>query len=72
MNELRAVAIAERTEPSTPSEYLEAYQFLVNCGLAWQLEEYIGREAARLLEIGQIKEGAYEPLFKEALDYVKD
>lgn len=41
-------------EPSEEA-YYEAYQHLVNSGAAWTLQGRIGREAARLIDLGAIE-----------------
>lgn len=50
MDNYTAVAIAEGFEPSESEEQtLEAWQHLVNTGLAWQLQGYFGRTAIDLI-----------------------
>lgn len=45
-------------EEYTIEEQLEAWQYLVNTGLAWQLQGSYGRTAARLIEEGLIEAAA--------------
>lgn len=55
MDSYRAVALAEGfEEASGEEEILEAWQFLVNTGLAWQLQGWFGRTASALIERGLI------------------
>ena len=43
-----------------PSEeiYIEAYQFLINTGVVWQLQGFFGRTAAALIEAGHCEPAA--------------
>lgn len=55
MDQLTAVMIAEGVdEPESEEQYLEAWQYLVDTGLAWQLQGFFGRMATRLIEAGHI------------------
>ena len=53
-----AVAIAEgfcEGEGATEAEQIEAWQHLVDTGLAWTLQGWFGRTAQGLIEAGVIK-----------------
>jgi hypothetical protein len=55
MNRFNAVGIAEGfIEAESQEQVLEAWQFLVNSGLAWQLQGWFGRTATQLIERGLI------------------
>jgi len=55
MNQYTAVGIAEGfIDAESEEQYLEAWQYLVDTGLAWQLQGWFGRTAAALIEQGQI------------------
>ena len=55
MDNYTAVMIAEGAiEPDSDEQYFEAWQRLVDTGLAWQLQGWFGRHAAHLIEIGVI------------------
>lgn len=50
-----AIGIAEGfIEADTQEEVIAAWQHLVDTGLAWQLQGWFGRTAARLIEDGYI------------------
>tara|TARA_R100000008_G_scaffold84669_1_gene72696 strand:- start:5024 stop:5206 length:183 start_codon:yes stop_codon:yes gene_type:complete len=56
MNQFNAVGIAEGfVEASSEEEVIEAWQYLVDTGLAWQLQGWFGRTANELIENGIIK-----------------
>lgn len=56
MDDFQAVMIAEGVEPADSyAEYLEAWQRLVSTGLAWRLQGWFGRQAAALIEAGEIE-----------------
>jgi hypothetical protein len=55
MDRFNAVGIAEGfIEAESQEQVLEAWQFLVNSGLAWQLQGWFGRTATQLIERGLI------------------
>jgi len=54
MDNYRAVALAEGFEEGTEEEVQEAWQYLVNTGLIWQLQGWFGRTAASMIEGGYI------------------
>jgi hypothetical protein len=47
-----AIEICEQLVPASNEEELEAWQYLIDTGLAWQLEGSIGRKAKRLIDDG--------------------
>lgn len=50
-----AVGIAEGfIEAESEEEYIEAWQFLVDTGLVWQLQGWFGRTAVQMIEDGYI------------------
>ena len=58
MENFEAVMIAEGVEPATREEQLEAWQHLIDSGLAWSLQGWFGRYANHLIEEGIYKEVA--------------
>lgn len=52
MDNYTAVAIAEGFENATKVEQIEAWQYLIDTGLAWTLQGWFGRTAAALIEQG--------------------
>jgi hypothetical protein len=55
MTTLDAVMIAEGVEDASIDKQLEAWQELVNTGLAWKLQGWFGRTATQLIEQGLIQ-----------------
>jgi hypothetical protein len=56
MDNYRAVALAEGFEEGTDEEIMEAWQHLVDTGLAWSLQGFFGRTAKALIEAGYIQD----------------
>ena len=55
MDNFEAVMIAEGAqEADSEEQYLEAWQTLVDTGLAWTLQGFFGRTAAGMIEEGVI------------------
>ena len=54
MDNYRAVALAEGFEDGTREEQIEAWQHLIDTGLAWSLQGWFGRTARDLIEQGII------------------
>lgn len=56
MTRYMAVGIAEGFEEAESEEQvIEAWQYLVNTGLAWQLQGFFGRTAQALIDQGIIE-----------------
>lgn len=56
MTDYMAVGIAEGFEEAESEErVIEAWQHLVDTGLAWRLQGWFGRTAAQLIEAGVIR-----------------
>lgn len=48
-----AVGIAEGfEEPESQEQYIDAWQYLVDSGLAWKLQGWFGRTASQMIEDG--------------------
>ena len=58
MNPSLAVALAEGQVEGTREEQLEAWQYLLDSGLVWQLQGWFGRTAMDLIEQGLIEQSA--------------
>lgn len=59
MTDTDAVFIAEGViEVDTEEELIEAWQHLVDTGLAWKLQGWFGRTAQHLIEIGILNEAS--------------
>ena len=57
MNSFDAVSIAVGVfdgENATRDQQIEAWQYLVDIGLAWQLQGWFGRTAQSLIDAGEI------------------
>lgn len=52
MSNFDAVQIAEGCREADEEQQQEAWQHLIDTGLAWQLQGWFGRQAARLIEAG--------------------
>ena len=53
MDKFQAIGIAEGfIEYEKDDQYIQAWQFLIDTGLCWQLQGWFGREAARLISAG--------------------
>ena len=52
MNTFDAVMIAEGVHDSEDSQYVEAWQHLIDTGVVWQLQGWFGRQANILIENG--------------------
>ena len=60
INSFNAVGIAEGfIEAESEEQVIEAWQFLVDSGLAWQLQGWFGRTAKQLIEQGVISAPAF-------------
>lgn len=55
MDNFTAVGIAEGfIEPESEEQFLQAWQRLVDTGLAWQLQGWFGRTAQAMIDNGYI------------------
>ena len=55
MTTYRAIMIAEGEKNSSKSEWLQAWQYLIDTEICWSLQGWYGRQAQRLLENGECK-----------------
>lgn len=61
MDNFTAVSIAEGFcggENATKDEQIEAWQYLVDTGMAWTLQGFFGRQARAMIDQGIIHENA--------------
>ena len=56
MTQYEAVGLAEGFIAGTEEEQIEAWQYLVDTGMAWTLQGFFGITAQALIEEGIIKE----------------
>lgn len=54
-SDFMAIGKAEGFFPSTPKEYVGAWQHLVDTGLAWELRASFGKKADEMIQAGIIK-----------------
>jgi len=52
MDKYKATMIAEGVEEASEDEQIEAWQYLIDTGLCWQLQGTFGRTAKALIESG--------------------
>ena len=53
MDTIKAIDIAEGVEePKDENEFIKAWQFLIDSGMAWSLQGRFGRTAKQLIEEG--------------------
>ena len=53
MNTFTAIEIAEGLQiPESEEQAIEAWQYLIDTGLAWQMQGWFGRTAAHLISEG--------------------
>ena len=60
MKKYEAVGLAEGFIEGTEEEVINAWQYLLDTGLCWQLQGTFGRTTNRLIEEGIIKEKTNE------------
>ena len=56
MTQYQAVGLAEGFIEGTEEEVINAWEYLVDSGMAWTLQGWFGRTAKALIEEGIIKE----------------
>ena len=52
MNKYDATMIAEGCQEASEKQQVEAWQLLIDTGLAWKLQGFFGRQAKQLIEAG--------------------
>lgn len=52
MDTLTACLICEGSEDADEERQIEAWQYLIDTGIVWQLQGFYGRQAAQLIEDG--------------------
>ena len=52
MDSYTATMIAEGVEETDEATQIEAWQYLIDTGLAWKLQGCFGRQAAAMIEAG--------------------
>ena len=53
MDDYTAISIAEGfADAKDETEYISAWQYLIDSGLCWRLQGFFGRTAAQLIEQG--------------------
>ena len=52
---VKAIQILEGSFPSSEEEQLDAWQLLIDSGIAWQLQGTYARHAERLIEAGLVE-----------------
>tara|TARA_R110001583_G_C5477326_1_gene393456 strand:- start:209 stop:460 length:252 start_codon:yes stop_codon:yes gene_type:complete len=53
LTNLEATMIAEgEQEPDSDEQYIQAWQHLIDTGLAWQLQGFFGRTASTMIQNG--------------------
>jgi len=58
MDNFEAVGLAEGFIDGDEDQVIEAWQHLVDTGLAWQLQGFFGRQARAMIDAGVINEAA--------------
>ena len=66
MDTFTAVMIAEGAqEPESEQEQIDAWQHLIDTGLAWQLQGFFGRSAQNLIDAGICQPANPKPMEKD-------